>query len=138
MPMNTLAVDEQAIRNVIASWLRATATGDVDAILPLMAEDVVFLLPGQPPMRGRDAFAAGLRGALVHFSVTGVSDIQEIQVSGHLAYCWNHLTVTMTPRTGRQPPKRHSGNVLSIFRKEPAGNWVICRDANLLTAEEPS
>ena len=27
----------------------------------------------------------------------------------------------MTARTGNQPAKRHSGNVLSIFRKEPAG-----------------
>jgi uncharacterized protein (TIGR02246 family) len=136
--MTSPTSNEQAIRNVITSWLQATAAGDVDAILPLMAEDVVFLLPGQSPMRGRDSFATGLRGALTHFSVTGVSEIQEIQISGNLAYCWNHLTVTMTPRTGNQPPKRRSGNVLSIFRKEPAGNWVICRDANMLTATEPS
>ena len=128
--------DERAIRDVISDWLRATAAGDVDAILPLMAEDVVFLRPGQPPMRGREAFAAGLRAALPQFNIQGISDIQEIQVFGNIAYCWNHLTVTMTPRTGNQSAKRHSGNVLSIFRKEPAGNWVICRDANLLTEEK--
>ena len=119
--------DEQAIRDVISNWLRATAAGDVDAILPLMAEDVVFLRPGQPPMRGRDAFAAGLRAALPQISIQGVSDIQEIQVFGNIAYCWNRLTVTMTPRTGDQSAKRHSGSVLSIFRKEPAASWVICR-----------
>ena len=124
--------DEQAIRDVISNWLRATAAGDVDAILTLMAEDVVFLRPGQPPMRGRDAFAAGLRAALPQISIQGVSDIQEIQVFGNIAYCWNRLTVTMTPRTGNQQAKRHSGNVLSIFRKDPDGTWVICRDANLL------
>ena len=128
--------DEQAIRDVIFTWLRATAAGDVDAILPLMAEDVVFLRHGQPPMRGREAFAVGLQGALPQVSIQGVSDIKEIQVFGNIAYCWNHLTVTMTPRSGNQPSKRHSGNVLSIFRKEPAGNWVICRDANLLTEEK--
>lgn len=131
--MTTSNSDEQAIRDAIATWLRATAAGDVDAILPLMADDVVFLRPGQPPMRGRDAFAAGLRAALPHLSIEGVSDIQEIRVFENIAYCWNHLTVTMTSRSGNQPAKRHSGNVLSIFRKEPAGNWVICRDANLLT-----
>ena len=87
-------------------------------------------------MRGREAFAAGLRAALPQLSIQGVSDIQEIQVFGNIAYCWNHLTITMTPRTGNQPVKRHSGNVLSIFRKEPGGNWVICRDANLLTEEK--
>ena len=133
--MSSANSEDRAIRDVISAWLRATAAGDVDAILPLMAEDVVFLRPGQPPMRGRDAFAAGLRGALPQIGIQGVSDIQEIQVFGNIAYCWNHLTVTMTPRSSNQPAKRHSGNVLSIFRKEPAGNWVICRDANLLTEE---
>jgi uncharacterized protein (TIGR02246 family) len=127
--------DEQAIRDVISNWLRATAAGDIDAILPLMAEDVVFLRPGQPSMRGREAFAAGLRAALPQVSIQGVSDIQEIQVFGNIAFCWNQLTITMTPRTGNLPAKRHSGDVLSIFRKEPAGSWVIFRDANLLTEE---
>ena len=51
-------------KDVVSTWLRATAAGDVDAILPLMVEDFVFLRPGQPPMRGCEAFAAGLRGAL--------------------------------------------------------------------------
>ena len=45
--------DEKAIRNVISSWQKATAEGDLDRILTLMSEDVVFLTPGQPPMRGR-------------------------------------------------------------------------------------
>ena len=41
--------------------MRASAAGDVERVLGLMAEDVVFLLPGQPPMRGRETFrvAAG-------------------------------------------------------------------------------
>lgn len=125
--------DEQAIRDLISNWLRLTAAGAVDGILKLMAEDVVFLRPGQPPMKGREAFATGLRGALPQVSIQGTADIQEIQVFGDIAYCWNHLTVTMTPRSGNQPAKRHSGHILSIFRKEPAGNWVIWRDANMLT-----
>ena len=134
--MSAALSDEQAIRDLIANWLRATAAGDVDAVLPLMAEDVVFLIPGQPPMRGREAFAAGLRGALPHFQIEGTSDIQEIQAFGNIAYCWNHLTVTMTPRAGNQPAMRHGRDILSIFRKESARNWVLCRDANLLTEEK--
>ena len=49
MPSNA---DEQAIRDLISNWLKFTSAGDVDAILRLMAEDVVFLLPGQAPMKG--------------------------------------------------------------------------------------
>jgi uncharacterized protein (TIGR02246 family) len=56
--------DEQAIRDLIALWHRATAAGDVETILGLMAEDAVFLAAGQPPMKGRAEFERGLRGVL--------------------------------------------------------------------------
>ena len=53
--------DEQAIRELVATWHRATAAGDLQRILSLMAGDVIVLTPGRPPMRGKDAFAAGFR-----------------------------------------------------------------------------
>jgi uncharacterized protein (TIGR02246 family) len=52
--------DEEAIRRVVATWHEATAAGEISRILPLMADDVVFLVPGRPPMRGRQQFAEGL------------------------------------------------------------------------------
>jgi uncharacterized protein (TIGR02246 family) len=126
--------DEQAIRNLIATWMRASAAGDVSQLLKLMAEDVVFLVPGQPPMRGRSAFAAAFRQAVEHYRIDAVGDIQEIQVVADWAYCWNHLSVTMTPRqTGSL--QRRAGYTLTILRKNPDGAWVLARDANLLTAE---
>ena len=50
--------DEQEIRQLVVTWLEATKKGDIPTVLGLMAEDVVFLVPGQPPMIGRDSFAA--------------------------------------------------------------------------------
>ena len=50
--------DEQAIRDLSATWLRAAAAGDLSLMLSLMAEDVVFLMPGRPATRGKDEFAA--------------------------------------------------------------------------------
>ena len=126
------AQDEQQIREVIANWMRATAAGDLPQVLSLMAEDVVFLLPGQPPMRGRDAFAAGFRAALQHVHIEGISDIQEIRVSGDQAFCWNHLSLTITPLQGGSP-KRREGFTFSVFRKETDGRWRLFRDANLLS-----
>jgi uncharacterized protein (TIGR02246 family) len=45
--------DEKAIRSVIARWHDATAAGDVESILELMSEDIVFIVAGNEPMRGR-------------------------------------------------------------------------------------
>ena len=128
--------DEQAIRALIAAWARATAAGDVNQLLKMMSEDVAFLTPGQPPMR-RDAFAASFKAALQHVHISASSDIQEIKVAGDLAYCWNHLTVTVTPLKGGSHNRR-SGFTLTILRKKPGGSWVIARDANLLTPEPPA
>ena len=54
--------DEQQIREVVASWHAATRARDVDTVLNLMTDDVVFLVPGRRPMRKAE-FAALSRGA---------------------------------------------------------------------------
>jgi uncharacterized protein (TIGR02246 family) len=126
--------EEQQIRDLIATWLRASAEGDINKILPLMAEDVVFLIPGQPPMRGRDAFAASFAGWQGKFRLETDCEIQEIEVNGDLAYCWTKLSVTMTPVDGGSANRR-SGYTLTVLRKNAAGTWQIFRDANLLTKD---
>ena len=126
--------DEQEIRDVIARWHAATAAGDVSRILPLMAEDAVFLTAGHPPLRGRDAFAAQLRGVLEKARIESSGEPKEIRVSGDLAYCWSELHVTIIP-SGSSPPVRRAGPTLTIFRREADGRWVLFRDANLLAAE---
>ena len=122
------------IRDLIAEWMSATAAGEPSRLLGLMDEDVVFLTPGQPPMRGRDRFVAGLEAALAQIRIDATSEVQEVQVAGELAYCWNHLEVTVTPLQGGEPGRR-SGYTLTVLRKLSDGRWVISRDANLLTAE---
>jgi uncharacterized protein (TIGR02246 family) len=122
--------DEAAIRRVIATWLQASASGDTGTVLGLMAEDVVFLRPGNEPMRGRSAFAAA-QSSMGKFKIAADSDIQEIKVMGEWAYCWNKLTVTISPEDGGSAVIQ-SGNVLSIFRKSE-GAWQLFRDANMLT-----
>jgi uncharacterized protein (TIGR02246 family) len=127
--MNT---DEQAIRNLVAQWHRATADGDVDAVLRLMSEDVVFLVSGRPPMTGRNTFDKGLRGILATHRIESTAEIQECEVSGDLGYCWTLLTVRITPLSGGDANVR-SGSALSVFRKQTDGSWQLVRDANLLS-----
>ena len=124
--------EEQAIRELIATWLRASKAGDTATVLGLMADDAVFLQPARPAMRGRDAFAAALTKQS-GVDIDATAEIQEIRVFGEWAYCWNHLTVIVTP--GAAKPLRRAGNVLSVLRKLD-GRWVIFRDANMLSAAD--
>jgi uncharacterized protein (TIGR02246 family) len=88
--------DEQAIRNLVASWHRATAAGDVDAVLALMADDVIFLVAVSHRCR-RSALE---RAALLSTSHPFDRRDQEIVVPDNLAYCWTMLTVHIIPVAG--------------------------------------
>ena len=123
--------DEQSIRTLVATWHDSTAAGNVDGVLPLMADDVVFLVAGRPPMRGRAAFEKGLRSLLATHRIRSEFVIEEIEVAGALGYCWSTLKVTMTPVAGGAPSTR-SGPALSILHRQDDRSWVIVRDANLL------
>ena len=120
--------DELEIRNLVAMWLTASKAGDVDTVLGLMTDDVVFLVPGQPPMRGKSEFAKAQR-AMRGASIQAKSEVQEVRVFGDWAYCWTSLTVVITPSGGA--PVKRAGNTLSVLRKQ-AGAWALFRDANML------
>jgi len=126
--------DEQAIRDLLATWQRAAAESDLSTLAKLVAEDVVFLVPDQPPIEGCEAFMALQREVARRFRLAIALEIRELTVTGDWAYCWTQLAVTMTPKDGGAPMKR-SGPTLSIFRKQRDGSWVLTRDANLVTAE---
>lgn len=126
-----MSADEQAIRQMIALWHSATARGDVDTVLGLMDENAVFLVTGQPPMRGRAGFAQGLRGLLKTHRIESTSEIQEVEVSGNLAYVWNRLEVKVIALADNSAVAR-SGNALSILHKQADGQWRLVRDANML------
>src|SRR3954469_1262243 len=123
--------DEQEIRQLVTTWIEATKAGDTETVLSLMADDVVFLVTGQPPMIGKAAFAAAMRAQSGQGrpQFEGESEIQEIQVLGDWAYMWTKLTVVFTRPDGS--PLTRAGNTLTILKKQN-GKWVLARDANML------
>jgi uncharacterized protein (TIGR02246 family) len=120
--------DERAIRDLVATWMSASQAGDVATVLGLMADDVVFMVPGREPF-GKEAFAAASQ-SMQGVRFQGSYDIREIKVVGDWAYLRNYLTVALTPPGGA--PMRHAGYTLSILHKQPDGKWVLTRDANLV------
>jgi len=126
-----MTTDERAIRDLVALWHSATAAGEVSTVLGLMTEDVVFLVAGSPPIRGRDAFERGLRGLLAQHRIESSSEIQEVVVEGSLAYCWSELSVRVVPLAGGSARLR-AGPALTILRKQSTGSWAVVRDANLM------
>ena len=119
--------DEAAIRNLVETWMAASKVGDIAAVLSLMADDVIFMVPGREPF-GREAFAAA-SDAMKNVRIEGSAEIRELKVLGDWAYIRNYLDMTITPEGGE--PVKRSGWTLTILRKQD-GRWRLARDANLL------
>jgi uncharacterized protein (TIGR02246 family) len=120
--------DERAIRSLVDTWMRATRNGDIETVLTLMADDVIFMVPGQKPF-GKEAFEAASRG-MRNVRFDGRSHIEELKVLGNWAYLRNHIEMTITPEQGA--PMRRAGYTLTILRKQEDGRWLLARDANLV------
>jgi uncharacterized protein (TIGR02246 family) len=121
--------DEEAIRAVVERWMSATKAGDLETVLDLMTDDILFLVPGREPF-GKDEFRAQSE-AMRDVEIDGRSEIQEVRVLGDWAWIRNHIDLTVTAPGGE--PKRRSGYTLSILQKGANGRWRLARDANLVT-----
>jgi uncharacterized protein (TIGR02246 family) len=120
--------DQAAIRELMAKWRRLSGEGDVEGLLALLTDDVVFLTPNNPPM-DKQKFEQGFRSFAGKVSIDAQQEVKDLRVSGDLAYSWSYLRVTFTPHGGKQIV--NEGNVLTVLRKE-GGRWRIARDANLM------
>jgi uncharacterized protein (TIGR02246 family) len=127
-PSQGVASDERAILRLIDTWMAASRAGDLSKVLSLMADDVLFMVPGREPF-GKEAFTATSR-EMKDAVLEGRSEVRELKVLGDWAWCRTHLDITITSPNGRSAHR--SGYTLTIFRKQPNGTWVIARDANLL------
>ncbi|ABX07229.1 SgcJ/EcaC family oxidoreductase [Herpetosiphon sp.] len=121
--------DQMVLRELVTTWIQATEAGEVSKILALLDDDVIFLVAGQAPLRGKAAFVAASAG-LSQFEIKINFEIQEIKLNGKWATCWNQLRVQIQPPHGK-PPIVRAGDSFSLWQKHAHG-WLLLRDANML------
>src|ERR1041385_1582171 len=90
--------DEREIHAVHSTWIDAVNTGDLARLLTLIADDVVFLNPGQAPF-GRDGFSSNFMAAHQQVRICCTSELEEVVVVGEVAYTRSRDTLSVTPRS---------------------------------------
>ena len=126
--------DEQAIRAVHSTWIEAVNAGDLGRLLALMAEDVVFLNPGQAPF-GRDGFSAAFSAAHQKARLRCISELEEVVVVGGVAYTRSRDALSVIHRNGGEATQL-AGYRITVYRKQPDGRWLLARDAHTLSPVE--
>ena len=125
-----MSEDERAIREVVETWMDATRHSNIDRVLDLMTDDVLFMTAGREPF-GKAEFK-GNSQALSGARMDGRAEEREVEVLGDRAWIRNHIEVTMTPPGGTDPVRR-SGYTLTILKRCDDGRWRLFRDANLVS-----
>src|SRR5207245_10077931 len=94
-----MASDEREIRTVHSIWIDAVNAGDLARLLALVAEDVVFLTPGQAPF-GREGFSSNFMAAHQQMRICCTSELAGVVVVSEVAYTRRRDALSVTPRAG--------------------------------------
>jgi ketosteroid isomerase-like protein len=119
---------EQAAHQAHEAYTSAINSNDVDSILELLTDDVVFLAAHAPPMIGKADLRQWLEGYVGAFQTHWDKTVEELVVTGEWAFERYHYHSTDTPREGGAPVE-DTGWGLIVYHYDPDGKWRVARDA---------
>lgn len=121
------ATDRQQLATLLREHVDAVNASNVEAILAGMTDDVVYLPPGQPLVRGQEA----LRKVMEPFYGSNDAQVsmraEETVVDGDWAWEWGHLSGSIRPRSVAHA-SAFEGKYLYIYQRQRDGSWKIARD----------
>lgn len=117
------------------NWIDIVNKGDMDAYTHLLAENAVWIPPGQQPIIGRKAFKEWLAPFFGQFSYKFSIMEERIFVDGDWIFERAKFISQMTPVSGGEPLK-HTGTFTVLWNRDKDKSWHIVYyidDTNLKT-----
>jgi ketosteroid isomerase-like protein len=103
------------------------------AVVDWFAEDGVLLGNGQAPVVGRVAIAKSMSWSAKDYQLTWTPTDAMMGPSGDMGYTWGRYEGHSKDANGN--PVVTSGRYMTVWRKEPDGQWKVVLDAG---ANEPA
>ena len=121
--------ERQRLLEQDAEWAALSSKGqDIDRIVAFWTDDARVFAPGLPAFSGKAALRSYVEGALAipGFHITWITSEASLSPDGQLAYLLSTNAVTM-PGPGGQPVTTN-GRAVTVWRREPDGNWRCAVD----------
>jgi ketosteroid isomerase-like protein len=125
--VDAAAVDAAA-HQAHEAYVTATNSNNLDSLLGMLTEDVVFMAAHAPVMAGKATVGPWLQGYLEAFTTHWDKPVQEFVVSGDWAFERYSYKSTDTPIGGGDVIE-DTGWGLVICHHDADGTWRVARDA---------
>jgi len=116
--------DAQQIKDAIGEFILAYNGGNLDGVLACYAQDLIKTRQGATP-ESKTQTAERVADVFKQFDSRVDVGIDEIEVSGDMAFTRGTFRVTLTPKSGGEPitiDRRY----LEIWRRQ-SGRWLVAR-----------
>lgn len=123
-PPGVSVEDEAAtLMRLSREWSEVAGSGDLERTLAYWADDAVMMIPGQPPIRGKEAIREFVESsaAVPGFSVKWEPLEAHVSASGDMAYLIERNQFSFTDSSGALVTE--SNKVLTVWRKQDDGTW---------------
>ena len=123
-----------AVRKAHDAYVAAINTNKVDLWLETLGDDVVYLVPNQQALVGKDAVGGWVRRYLQEVTTRWTKSVQDVQVSGEWAlgryvYTASDSVVIHDSETEGGGTANDSGWGLVVYHRDARGAWRVARDA---------
>lgn len=129
----TVKPDRMLLYDLEARFAKDVAERGGAAFADWFAEDGVALGNGKAPLVGRVAIAKSANWSPKDYQLTWTPTDASMSPSGDMGYTWGHYEGHSKDANGN--PVTISGRYITIWRKQPDGNWKVVLDAG---ADEPA
>jgi ketosteroid isomerase-like protein len=124
---NTVKPGKMLLFDLEARFARDVAQRGGAAFADWFAEDGVALGNGEAPEVGRAAVAKSAKWSPKEYQLTWTPTEAVMGPSGDVGYTWGHFDGHSTDANGK--PVTTSGRYITIWRRQPDGNWKVVLDA---------
>lgn len=123
-----------AVQQAHGAYVAAINSNRTDQWLSVLDDAVVYFVPNQPAIVGRDAVAAWASRYLHEVTTKWTKTVQDVEVSGDWAigrytYTASDSVIIHDPETEGGGTANDSGWGLVVYHRERNGQWKVARDA---------
>ena len=117
--------DKQLISELTQSWVDVTNNEDIEGLLGILTTDVIIFSPNAEPLKSKSSIKETYGPYYQAYDLEITADINEIHISGNLAYVWTLVEGTRTQRDAKETDNFEYNN-LWVLKKNESG-WKLWR-----------